>query len=149
MQSTVLSPFDLSSGIPAMDALHDDFLNVLTTLSSGADTEFAKNYAALVKKAEHAFRTEESWMEEIDFPSLKTHREQHARVLSALHHIYPRVLEGDVMLGRKVVESLLPQWLAFHASTMDATLAIAMQMAESQNQLPVSRAALEAASAFP
>jgi hemerythrin len=67
-------------------------------------------------------------MEETEFPGIKTHREQHARVLSALHHIHPQVTSGNAVLGRKVIEDLLPQWLAFHISTMD--MAWAMQITD-------------------
>ncbi|MEN3295907.1 MAG: hypothetical protein V7642_5160, partial [Burkholderiales bacterium] len=32
--------------------------------------------------------------------------------------------------GREAIEKLLPQWFAFHISTMDMALACAMQVAE-------------------
>lgn len=65
-------------------------------------------------------------MEEIDYLALKSHREQHARVLGAMHQIHSKVMQGDVSLGRHVVDDLLPQWLALHIDTMDNVLAIAL-----------------------
>lgn len=79
---------------------------------------------------ERVFAVEEEWMEEIDCALIKTHREEHARVLSALHYVHARVKGRDFFLGRQVTNQLLPQWLVFHATTMDAALAIEMSMAE-------------------
>lgn len=123
---------ELSSGTPAMDRLHHDFFNALKEVSSCKDHEFSSRYAAFVGKVEFAFREEEQWMEDIDFPAVHLHQEQHARVLGALHNVHFRVMNGEIQLGREVVEQLLPQWLAFHISTMDTTLALAMQLTQSE-----------------
>lgn len=120
---------EMASGVPAIDELHHDCFEALTELSSVTNWRFSTGYATLVAKMERAFATEERWMEEIDFAQMKTHREQHARVLSALHHVHARIMDGDVILGREVVEKLLPQWFMGHMSTMDRTLALAIQMA--------------------
>lgn len=120
-------PSDEPLGVIALDRLHDDLFGMLDKLSSAQDHEFGNGYSALVQQMEHAFETEERWMEEIDFQSLKVHREQHARVLGALHNVNCRVMNGELGVGREVVRELLPQWFAFHISTMDATLARSMQ----------------------
>jgi hemerythrin len=122
-------PSEMSLGVAAIDELHRDFFDALIDLSSASDSEFGVRYSAFIKQAEHAFSTEEQWMEEIDFPVLKIHREQHARVLAALHNVHLRVMEGDLATGREVAEKLLPQWCVFHMSTMDAELASAMRRA--------------------
>ena len=127
MHQAILSS-DISSGVVAMDALHKTFFDALDELSSAMDREFDTCYDRFIRTVERAFATEEKWMEEIDFPVLKSHREQHARVLGGLHTIRTRVMDGDLALGREAVEKLLPQWFAFHVFTMDAPLATAMQM---------------------
>jgi hypothetical protein len=53
-------------------------------------------------------------------------------VLGALHHIHAQVMSGDVGIGRHVVDELLPQWLLLHISTMDTSVALAMQLARSE-----------------
>lgn len=119
---------DNSSGVPAMDQLHRNLFESLDRLSTSKDSEFTNGYKILVDQVEQVFHKELQWMEEIDFPSLKAHQEQHARVLGALHHVHARVMKGELTLGRKVATNLLPQWFAFHISTMDRSLALAMQM---------------------
>lgn len=125
--SEIQLPVDMSTGVTEMDQLHFDFFETLSQLSALPDDEFALGFRGFVHHAEKAFAKEEQWMEDSDFPADKSHREQHARVLSALHHVHSRVLAGDITTGRETVETLLPHWFAFHISTMDMALASAMQ----------------------
>lgn len=115
-------------GLPAMDGLHRELFVTLDELSCASDHEFLEGYSKLVRKVERVFREEEDWMENVHFPAMRTHQEQHARVLGGLHNVHARIMDGDIQIGRKVVDNLLPQWLAFHVSTMDTALAVAMQM---------------------
>ena len=124
---------DISFGVPAMDRLHHDLFSTLDELSCSNDNDFGPRYAAFVAKMEQAFREEEEWMDTLGYPPLAIHQEQHARVLGALHHIHALVMDGDLVIGRRVVEDLLPQWLSFHISTMDMPLALAMQRAGNEH----------------
>jgi hemerythrin len=92
------------------------------------DAEFMHCYSTLVASVERGFADEEQAMENIDFDGLKTHREQHARVLSGLHHADSRVRSGDIAVGRKTI-TLLSQWMEFHLITMDSVLDVALQVA--------------------
>lgn len=123
---------EISSGVPAMDRLHQQFLSNLNSLKTATDAEFSNRYDAFVANVERAFREEEEWMEEIDFSTLHVHAEQHARVLGALHHVQSCVMSGDIRLGRDLAERLLPQWFAFHVSTLDTTLALEMQLSQNE-----------------
>lgn len=121
---------EISIGMPCMDQLHHEIFTALEEVSCCADHEFVVCYAALAAKIERAFRQEEQWMDEIGFSVMNTHQEQHARVLGALHNVHFHVMDGDLELGRRVVEELMPQWFLFHRSTMDVELALAMQLAQ-------------------
>jgi hemerythrin-like metal-binding protein len=135
MLETIL-PVDMSTGVAEMDRLHFDFFEALGELAALPDDEFVLGFRGFVRHAERSFAREEQWMEDTDFAADKSHREQHARVLSALHHVYSRVLAGDIATGRTTVEVLLPQWFAFHISTMDMALAAAMQVSEFPYHIP-------------
>ncbi|NEX61230.1 bacteriohemerythrin [Noviherbaspirillum galbum] len=111
-----------------METMHRELFSTLEELSLATDAEFGRGYSELVRKVERVFQREEQWMEDCNYAGLATHREQHARVLGGLHHVHGMVMHGDLATGRRVVDELLPQWLAFHTSTMDASLAAAMQM---------------------
>ncbi|SNT32783.1 hemerythrin-like metal-binding domain protein [Noviherbaspirillum humi] len=131
---------DISSGTPAMDQLHHDVFQALDQLSTVPDQEFAARFGAFVHQLEQAFLREEEWMEEVELPSHRPHQEQHARVLGALHNVHMRVMEGNLGLGREVTDQLLPLWFAFHMSTMDTTLAHAMQSRAAINKARSRRA---------
>lgn len=120
---------EVSSGTSFMDALHKDCVDTLIQLPSTQDGEFQSGYNRLLKKVERAFRTEEHWMEEIDFCELKHHREQHASILSTLYAGQSRIMSNDVDFGRNLIENLLPEWLLLHATTMDSALASELQHA--------------------
>ncbi|HEX7650527.1 MAG TPA: hemerythrin family protein [Noviherbaspirillum sp.] len=125
-------------GLPIMDRLHRDLFAALDELSHVSDHEFLEGYRMLVRNVERAFRQEEEWMEKANFPAMHMHQEQHARVLGGLHNVHMRIMGGDLQVGRKVVDDLLPQWLAFHVSTMDTALAVAMQMSSALTGEPAS-----------
>lgn len=76
-------------------------------------------------------------MERIDFPALNSHREQHARILSGLHHVVPHVMNGEIESGRQAIE-LLQEWFLFHLTTMDLALAVAVDLDNGADDLPES-----------
>lgn len=120
---------EMAVGVPAMDVPHREFIERLSHILTVPDKEFPAEFVKLVANIEADFREEERLMENLDYPGIQGHLEQHARVLGALHHVAPRVLEGDIALGREAAE-LLPQWFLMHLSTMDAALACALELAE-------------------
>lgn len=115
-----------SPGIAALDELHRSCHAAITELINAGPARLEAGFPDLLSRFEQAFRTEERWMDDIDYPALKSHREQHARVLGALYHVHGRVMDGDIVLGRYVVDDLLPQWLSLHIDTMDNALAMAL-----------------------
>ncbi|OGB20940.1 MAG: hypothetical protein A3I66_19515 [Burkholderiales bacterium RIFCSPLOWO2_02_FULL_57_36] len=122
---------ETSLGISSLDEPHKALLDKLAQLQSVSDADFSAHYASLVARVENDFREEEELMEQIDFPGLRCHREEHAKLLGGLHHAAAAVMEGDVALGRRAIE-LLPQWFVFHISTMDTALSFALQFRDEE-----------------
>jgi hemerythrin len=123
----------ISCGHAGMDKIHEELFASLAYLAACDDAGFRYAFAAFVRQIERAFLLEETWMDLVDFEGTLPHQEQHARVLGALHHVNALVMRGEVDVGRDTVQRLLPQWLSFHAETMDTALAISMQTAEIQD----------------
>ncbi|MET3132038.1 hemerythrin-like metal-binding protein [Oxalobacteraceae bacterium GrIS 1.11] len=115
-------------GIPAMDEAHRTLIEELARLAETPDRQFCAGFGALTAAIERNFAEEEAAMESLALPGLRAHLEQHARVLSALHHADPYVLRGDVATGRQAV-ALLPQWFLVHHATFDLALAHALDLA--------------------
>lgn len=118
---------DMALGIPSVDESHKELLQRLNELLAAPDESFGPGFLSMVAEFEADFQEEEKLMEDIDYPGICGHREQHARLLGALHHIASHVMSGDVALGREAAE-LLPQWFQFHMSTMDTALAFALDL---------------------
>jgi hemerythrin len=135
METLIWSP-QMSLGLPAMNDVSKTFVEELSSLMTAPDHEFGENLPKLIARMEHDFRREEMMMEEIDFPTLRTHREEHARALGTLHHVVPKVMQGDYALARIAIE-LLPQWLLFHLLKMDTALLAALSAAGLQPRLPL------------
>jgi hemerythrin len=127
---------EMALGNPKMDIAHRAFVERISAMMESSPTRFVVEFPALVREIEEDFHEEEILMEAIDFPSLLPHREQHARVLSGLHHVLPRVLAGDTDAGKQTLD-LLSQWFSFHLMTMDAALACALDMAKAQPEVPM------------
>lgn len=118
----------MALGLAPMDKSHRKFIEEVAELAQSSDEEFIARFPAFVVLAEHDFNKEEAWMEEIDFPGIRPHLEEHAMVLSALHHAAPHVAGGDLGDGREIIK-LMPQWFLHHLATQDRSLALALQMA--------------------
>lgn len=124
---------DMRLGFPRIDAAHESFYRKLEALAQIGDQEFCSAFLSLIAAIECDFREEESIMEEIGFAGLHVHREQHARILGALHHVSARVMAGDVAEGREAA-GLLQQWFLVHLSTMDTALALALELAQADSE---------------
>ncbi|QAU33107.1 hemerythrin family protein [Janthinobacterium sp. 17J80-10] len=123
------NPFAL--GIAFMDESHQMLHEQLDQLSSVSDADFPSVFEALLQQVRDHFKAEEQAMEEIAFPGIACHRDQHGQALNALRYANLRVKEGAVAEGREI-GGLFSQWLTSHITTMDRMLASVMQPAETQ-----------------
>ncbi|NRR30233.1 hemerythrin family protein [Oxalobacteraceae bacterium] len=112
----------MALGIPSMDLAHQALIEQIAWLQEQHGRDFTQGMAQLIEHIELDFREEENLMEEIDFPGLRSHREQHARALATLHSL----AEDDQVTARKVL-ALLTLWFEQHMASMDARLALALQ----------------------
>lgn len=118
----------MSIGVPAMDEAHKAFLDHLETLADANGGQLVAGFGALIALMERDFREEETLMEAIDFPGLRSHREQHLRALDGLKQACTYVSGGDLAVGHAAVRQLT-RWFLIHLSTMDLALAVALEMA--------------------
>lgn len=121
MASTQWSP-EMALGNVAIDAAHKDLFKQMLTLLSGLDSQLDEGLPLLVDKLERDFREEEDLMEGADSADIRSHREEHARVLGALHHIAP----DNHAAAREALE-LMALWFPAHLMTQDKALAAALE----------------------
>ncbi len=84
--------------------------------------EVSDAFVSVMSAAEHSFALEHALMDSLCFPATRCHLEQHARVLRALHCLYPAVIGGATNTGRRVGGQLLIQWFRLHNETLDAAV---------------------------
>lgn len=125
MEEPIWTP-DMALGVPLMDDAHLALARQITALRQiPGDGDFDAGLARLTDALEADFRAEEEIMEAINYPAIRSHREQHARVLATLHGL----ADGDHAARRRAVELLLP-WFHVHLETADTALAAALQVAD-------------------
>lgn len=122
-------PSTAASAVRAMDNPPQDLVEQLTCLETLPDQLFGPHLFALIFSMECSFRDEEARMEELRVPELHVHREQHARVLSALHHVVPDVMLGRYDAARHAIE-LLQQWVPLDHAAIDAEIAVKLDLAQ-------------------
>jgi len=90
----------------ALRRTHKQLCRQINALAAQPETTFAAGWMHLVARTEAAFRDEERVMEQVGYAGLAEHRAENACILSALHHVSPRVDEGDHGIGREVSSAL-------------------------------------------
>ena len=123
MQAITWAP-ELATGFADIDELHQAMIEAMKRVSQSPDAQFEPAFRDFIASVENDFRSEETVMEMVPYADARTHCEQHARVLSAMHHTLSKVMQGDVASGRHSLE-LLFQWLTVHIETFDRGLALA------------------------
>ncbi len=116
---------NLALGVPAMDATHEEFIALCNELLSAPDGDRLPILYRFIAHTVAHFAQEDRWMEELDFPAVDCHRNEHRRVLEVLEAVKRKWLEGRDE-GKQLLTQLLgelPPWFEQHASTMDAALA--------------------------
>jgi len=101
---------------------HHRVLHAAHLLRVCPEADVPAAYCSLIEATEHGFALEHQIMEYFEFPATRCHLEQHARVLRALHCVYPTVMGGSAETARHVGGHLLMDWFKLHNETLDAAL---------------------------
>jgi hemerythrin-like metal-binding protein len=115
---------DMELGLPQIDRSHRILVERIEAATRQPDGDFAAAYEDLIDALDAEFHAEDCLMDEIDFTAAHSHREQHARVMAALHQIST----AEPGARRQALALLLP-WFQLHLATMDVALAEAARVA--------------------
>lgn len=110
----------LEVGLAPMDDTHREFVECYNVLASASADTFLDAFDRFIEHTVAHFEQENRWMEAVGFPGC--HRAEHDRVLEVVRDVRTHVENGDVFLGRRLIEEL-PGWFASHAAGMDTALA--------------------------
>lgn len=110
-------------GVPVMDGYHQEFLSILTALSSMPDSVFVTLFKELVRHTHEHFSQEEKLMKETRYGAIREHVEEHRRVLADLQAMLERAERGRMLMPREFIRNHMPEWFQLHLVTMDSALA--------------------------
>jgi len=109
-------------GVVAMDDTHREFASFVTALEHASDADFPALFEQLRVHTRKHFEHEYELMKRSQFPAIREHEAEHARVLADLAHLSARVQQGSLAMARAYVQGL-PDWFRGHLATMDSALA--------------------------
>ncbi|MBV5276050.1 MAG: hemerythrin family protein [Lamprocystis purpurea] len=110
-------------GIPAMDHVHRELVELLNRMADAGNATFAYLYPDLVNHTHAHFANEEVLMRQSGFPAMQEHMDEHARLRGELD-AFGQALDGRrIDATRAFVAQQLPAWFARHTTTMDSALA--------------------------
>jgi hemerythrin-like metal-binding protein len=116
----------LALGHPMMDETHEEFVGLLNDLGTAEGDQILVRLDAFIAHTEKHFSQENAWMEELQYPRIGCHRNEHANILEVVREVRTRVAGGEQQYGRTLAEALA-EWFPVHAASMDAMLAAFMQ----------------------
>jgi len=109
-------------GFAAMDALHEEFVDVVAQLLKCEDGELIRHLDRFIEHAVVHFGDEDAWMRATDFPPRECHIDEHAAVMASAREVRQKTAEGNVTLAREFAEELAC-WFPAHVDHLDSALA--------------------------
>lgn len=113
-------------GVHEMDATHREFVSFVAALAVAPTAEFPALFEQVRQHTRKHFEREYALMQACDFPALREHEAEHARVLADLTHLSARVQQGSLTMARAYAQGL-PDWFRNHLATMDSALAACLK----------------------
>ena len=105
-----------------IDDTHKEFVDLLNRMYDAPDDQLLAILDEFIAHTESHFAQEQRWMEELAFPPLSCHVNEHEGVMEITREVRQRTVDGDTRYG-KVLAQGIAEWFANHAATMDLMLA--------------------------
>ena len=112
----------LALDMVAMDATHQEFVDLLAQVNAADDAALPTAWQALVAHTDAHFAQEDRWMVSTGFAADNCHSLQHRVVLQIMRDGAERGAKGELHVIRGMASELVT-WFTHHAQTMDAALA--------------------------
>ena len=112
-------------GFEPMDAIHDEFVELLQRLQDAPDAGLAQALARMQEHLQAHFTQENTWMQETEFPPRGCHIDEHAAVLQSVQDVRALLDQGDMQASRacRSLTQALADWFPGHATHLDSALA--------------------------
>ena len=110
-------------GVSQMDSEHKELLKRINTLinAMNKNTGIKKSFESLAQYTVKHFTEEESYMEQISYPALESHKKVHENLLKAVNGFGAQIDSGTV--DKTKLASFLKNWLFTHIMGVDTKYA--------------------------
>ena len=114
---------EYSVGVQSVDEQHQNLIVMIRDLHTAmveghGEEEVGNIMNRLVRYTEYHFSAEEAYMEEIGYPELERHRDQHALLTGEVFEVFRDIQEGRRDMAEDVF-SFLNTWLIDHIAGSD------------------------------
>ena len=109
-------------GYAPMDAIHEEFVQIVEKLQLAEDSELPFLLNALETHTQSHFEMENALMTDTKFPARDCHIDEHAAVLKSIKDVKPLLANGNFDVCRRLANELA-SWFPGHADYLDSALA--------------------------
>lgn len=117
----------------AMDTLHKEFLDIYNSVDCKSCESFIRKLKVLYEHTKLHFKEEEELMDRYNYPTVREHKDEHAKVLHEIQYFLDR---SHSIIGKKLLKSYylekLPEWFDLHLLSMDSDLSSFLKKTKSK-----------------
>ncbi len=114
---------DLRLNISVMDATHDEFLNILSKMTSCHDADFMPLFEEMIEHTKEHFAFEEDIMNKYDFYDKKEHFDEHINLLGEMEYFYNKAKKIP-QFGKSYINDYTYEKFKRHVINIDSQLAM-------------------------
>ncbi|MDM5270843.1 hemerythrin [Sulfurovum sp. zt1-1] len=114
---------NLQLNIPLMDKMHDDFLDLLSTIKSCNDSEFLQHFEEIINHTKEHFASEESIMTEQNFYGRQEHLDEHINLLNEMIYFYEKARKFPTF-GKPYINDYAYEKFKRHIINIDSQFAM-------------------------
>jgi len=114
---------NLGLNIPAIDAKHDEFLELLSEIKSCQNEQFLPLFKEMIEHTREHFAFEEELMEKYSFYAKAEHFEEHKNLLGEMEYFYQKA-QKMLMFGKSYINEYAYDKFKRHIVNIDSQLAM-------------------------
>lgn len=116
-----------------IDKLHKEFLDIYNSVDLNSIDSIITKANQLFEQSKRHFKTEETLMEQYNYPTMREHKDEHSKVLAEMEYF---IRNSHSMFGKKMLKAYyiekLPDWFDLHLLSMDSDLTSFLKKAKGE-----------------
>lgn len=114
---------NLQLNIPAMDTMHNEFLDLLQTIKSCEENTFLSLFEEMIAHTKEHFSFEEDIMAQHDFYGKQEHVDEHTNLLNEMQYFYAKAQKFPAF-GKSYINDYAYEKFKRHIINIDSQLSM-------------------------